>query len=209
MIRSTGTTSGKLIGGGKLVAGKTEIVGGTGGWQAVIAAVPAATQTLTISAASGTASGIEASVAAVQLTGGAGATITQKKGLDNTLTIGAVTATTINLQGTTEVAGAQLILEGDTDGDDSDALPDNPGKIAFTVASSAVQIGATFTGNAVFSGAGKIGDKVFTKIGTPAIHTTGTGAAGIYLGLQSVATSGITASLEDVIIDSTQAVAAP
>jgi hypothetical protein len=208
MIRSTGTTSGKLIGGGKLVAGKTEIVGGTGGWQAVVAAAPAATETLTISAASGTASGIEASDTAVQLTGGAGATITQKKGLDNTLTIGAVTATTINLQGTTEAAGAQLILEGDTDGDDADALPDNPGKIYFAIANSAVQIGATFTSNTAFSGAGKIGDKAFTKISTPTIHTTNAAGAGIFLGLQSIITSGITAGLDDVIIDSTQAVAA-
>ncbi|MDR0588956.1 MAG: hypothetical protein LBG25_00250 [Spirochaetaceae bacterium] len=209
LVRSTGTTSGKLIGGGKLVAGNTEITGGAGGWQAVTATAPGNTVKLTISAAGSAASGIEASDGVVIFTGSAGATITQKQGLGNTLTIGAVVATTINLTGTAETAGAQIILEGDADGEDADQFADNPGKIVFNVTDSLVQIG-TPTLSTAFGTAAKIGEKTFGKTGSPSIYTiTDSNNPGTFLALKSAATSGIDGGLEGVTIDSTQEVTGP
>jgi hypothetical protein len=196
---------GKLIGLGKLVAGNTEFIGGDGGWRPHYTDN---TKSITIWATGKTTSWI-VGVDAV-LTGGAGAAITQKAGLGNSLLIGDTSKdTVINLGGTATVAAAQLILDGDADGEDADSFPDNPGKVLFSTTNSAVQIGATFPVTAAFSGAAKIGDKTFDKVGTPAIHTPLDNTAGKFLGIKvSTTNNGIAGGLEGVTIDSTQNVAA-
>ncbi|GHV19318.1 hypothetical protein FACS189494_00560 [Spirochaetia bacterium] len=99
---ATGTGGAKITGTGKLVAGKTEIVGGTGGWQAVGLGA-ANDNTVTIAAVAGSTVAVTANIASsgdqgATLTAGAGASITQLAGLSNNLTIAA--STTIDLGGT-------------------------------------------------------------------------------------------------------------
>ncbi|MFP3090513.1 hypothetical protein LQZ21_09325 [Treponema sp. TIM-1] len=195
---------GKLIGQGKLVAGNTEFVGGDGGLRAHYTDN---TKSITIWAKSKTTSWLVGGDAV--LTGGAGATITQKAGLGNSFAIGDTGKdTVINLGGTTTLAAAQLILEGDADGEDADLFADNPGRVVFKTTLSAVQIGAAFTANGAFTGAAKIGDKTFDKIGTPTIYTNITTAAGKFLGLKATVDGGIAGGIDGITIDSTQNVAA-
>jgi hypothetical protein len=129
---ASGATAGaKLTGTGKVVAGATEIVGGTGGWQAV------GTGTIAIEAGATGASTVKtvtiaASATTSVLTAGTGATITQLAVANNNLTIGA--ATTIALGGTTGAALGSIILTN---------AGTNPGKLSFGGAGAQVTTGNT------------------------------------------------------------------
>jgi hypothetical protein len=221
------TAGAPLIGPGKLVAGKTEIIGGAGGWR-VVSTVAAATEMFHIFAINDRTSRLQADGTAtgtVVFTGRAGATITQKVGRNSLLTLGdGAAGAVINLGGTVvdaaPVAGAQLILEGDPDWT---AAQNIAGRIVFTtvgsqILGSASSAGVAFNAAAPFTTASKIGGMAITKITSGATSTTGihtdaegtggTPASGNFLGITvTTATDGISSgSVDSVIIDSTKLV---
>jgi hypothetical protein len=124
LIGDTGADGGKLIGAGKVVVGKTELSGGTGGWQAV------GNASVTIHRDGDSAASIWGSQT---LRGGAGATITQLTGSGSTLNIGAndtnsaANALKLNL-GT----GASLILKSGA----------NPGTVVIPKTTSYITLGS-------------------------------------------------------------------
>ncbi|MDR2631145.1 MAG: hypothetical protein LBC60_09500 [Spirochaetaceae bacterium] len=226
------TTSGKLTGAGKLVAGSTEFSGGTGGWQAVLSAANAAVQSVAIipDPAVDAAALVIVSDADVVLTGGAGGSITQKIGPTSALTVGdATTEAVINLGGTVTydesnrpipVAGAQLILKGDPNWTASSTIA---GSVILANTDSVILGGASAGvafGTNAFTTAAKIGGRNIAKISaTPPtasstqIHTDTQGvgptpAAGNFVAIAvGTANDGIASgSTEDLIIDSTQRV---
>jgi hypothetical protein len=92
----------KITGTGKVKAGKTEIVGGAAGWQAV-----GNEGTVTIAVPLETTATITASVVGAVLTAqGAGAAITQLAGADNGLTIAENTVIDLNTGGSLVLTGA-------------------------------------------------------------------------------------------------------
>jgi hypothetical protein len=153
---AAGEAGGKLTGEGTLIAGKTEISGGTGGWKAVglsnDATAPAVNGYVTIASGlvdgnigngrqsnilSTPATAAAAAVAAGDtwaggvLTAGVGAGITQLTGADNDLTIG--TGTSIDLKGeiaTRKNVGKIILTAGQNE----------PGKIVFFNSSSQIII---------------------------------------------------------------------
>jgi hypothetical protein len=132
-----------LKGAGSLAAGGTAIVGGaTGGWQVVDEDSTPGTVTITTDT-------ITATTATAVLTGVAGATITVAK--QKTLTIGE--ATTVNLGGTTALAGASITLTGDTGGGGTLALSANTSKVLVGMGTGGADIGGvgtvTITGKSV------------------------------------------------------------
>jgi hypothetical protein len=101
----TGAASGgaKIVGTGKVKAGKTEIVGGTVGWQAVASD----SSTVTVAVTDANTATITASSGNVVLTAqGANATITQLAGANNGLTIEANTVIDFK----TAASGGSLVL---------------------------------------------------------------------------------------------------
>jgi hypothetical protein len=148
------TGGAKLTGTGKLTAGKTEIVGGTSGWQAVSSA--STTITIASSATEDTAT-ITASANTVVLTAqGAGATITQLAGAGNALTIAA--ATTVDVS-----AAGSLILKG---------AASNGAKVTLA-ADTAIIKGAGTTGSVTTANITKIGDVAIDNltVGTNTVFT--------------------------------------
>ncbi|GHU43925.1 hypothetical protein FACS1894190_14860 [Spirochaetia bacterium] len=139
-LTSAATTAGKaggakITGTGKLVAGKTEIVGG---WQAVPSNDNTQTVTIASSMTPGQAS-IEGSANAggtALLEAAAGASITQLAGLSNNLTI---TTVTIELGGTAAKVG-ELVLE---------AHGTNPAKVTLDAATSVITAANTGTTSAI------------------------------------------------------------
>jgi Ni,Fe-hydrogenase III small subunit len=119
----------KLTGVGKVVAGNTEIVGSTGGWQVV------GTGSVEIKALAAATASITASVNTAVLTAGTGATIAQTKGASNNLTIAA--DTTIDLKGTiaTGTSVGAISLE-------EDVTTNQGGKLTFAAGTSIVKIGS-------------------------------------------------------------------
>ncbi|MDR1230960.1 MAG: hypothetical protein LBK61_06115 [Spirochaetaceae bacterium] len=99
-LTAGGSGGAKITGTGKVKAGKTEIVGGAAGWQAV-----GDSGTVTIAVPLETTATITAADTAVLTAQGAGATITQLAGEGNGLTIAANTE--INLK-----TGGSLVLTG-------------------------------------------------------------------------------------------------
>jgi hypothetical protein len=85
LVLTAGTDPAKLTGAGKVVAGATEFIGGTGGWSAV-----GASNTVTIAATTAVLSSVTASTA-TGIVAGAGASVTQKTGNGNALAIAANT----------------------------------------------------------------------------------------------------------------------
>ncbi|GHT58965.1 hypothetical protein FACS1894109_14020 [Spirochaetia bacterium] len=117
----TGSTAGaKILGSGKIVASSasynpsspsgTEIVGGTGGWQAVGGTVDADRIVISWATASGTS--IKAEGTFPVLTAETGAIITQNLAVSHPLTI--ETNTTINLQGDFSTRKGSIILKRGT-----------------------------------------------------------------------------------------------
>jgi hypothetical protein len=203
-----------IIGEGKLVVGKTEIVGGTGGWWAGASNVE-------IKRPDGITSDRLATIIPATsgdaFIGRAGATITQKIGVGSTLTIGDTNAGVLNLGGTVldnkPVAGAQLILEGDPNWTATNNIA---GSVLFGNTGSSL-VGGLSAGVStpnVLTTASKIGGKTVGKLpgisSTVAIHTDtqgvgGTPASGNFLAITvTTANDGISSgSIESLIIDST------
>jgi hypothetical protein len=106
VLTAAPTEGAKITGTGKVKAGKTEIVGGTGGWQAVGSS--SATNTVTIAATSENKAKITGPDAVVLTVQGVGASIRQLAGLDNDLIIEA--KTNINFK-----TGGSLVLAKEDD----------------------------------------------------------------------------------------------
>jgi hypothetical protein len=152
----------KFTGAGKLIVAKTEIIGGTGGWQAV---GTVAAETFTIDSTAATASRIRGSATTAELTAGAGASITLAAGGSNIfMTLGA--NTTINLQGVAAATVGSIVLKGDTN-------PLNGGRISFAT-TSIIKTGNTDGGVA----AGVIKDTGTTGGTTVIADLTSTGTGG-------------------------------
>jgi hypothetical protein len=138
------TGGAKLTGAGKVVAGKTEIVGDTG-WQAV------GTGTVEIKALTGTTASITASAPTAVLTAAGGTpAITQAAGSE--LTIAA--NTTVHLAGTASTAVGSITL---TAADGSGGA-----KLSFAAISSKVLAGNETAGTALSGTPVKIGGKTLT-----------------------------------------------
>jgi hypothetical protein len=210
-----------IIGEGKLVVAKTEIVGGAGGWWAVTS-TPGTPETIVITALTDRTSSITVASSAPVFRGAAGATITQKIGLGSILTIGGTDAGVLNLGGTvvdnTPVAGAQLILEGDPNWTATNNIA---GSVLFGNTGSSLvgglSAGIPITTTNVLTTASKIGGKTIAKLpgvaSTVGIHTDtqtigGTAAPGHFRNITvTTANDGISSgSIEDLVIDSTQLV---
>jgi hypothetical protein len=155
----------KIIGLGKVVAGKTEIIGGTGGWQ-----VHGRGHSTTIMAGAANGAPNATSISGGQFDAkGAGATIVQLAGSGNSLTIDA--GTTIALNGTETSATGSIILTG---------AKSNPGAIIFAEKNtSVISTGNKAHANA-FEDAIKIGGKTFAQgsVGRAVIYTTNDDAHG-------------------------------
>ena len=137
VLTSASDTSGaKITGTGKVTAGLTEISGGTSGWQAV----GSHSNGVTIAALTADTASITGTSGEVFTAQGAGATITQLAGENNALTIAADTV--INLKGTGSAAGGTITLTSGA----------NPGKLAFTAATSKVLLGESQEGAGAISG---------------------------------------------------------
>ncbi|MFP3090937.1 hypothetical protein LQZ21_11495 [Treponema sp. TIM-1] len=212
-----------ILGEGKLVVGKTEIVGGEGGWWTVPSASTAGWANTIITAVNDRVSSIEWQNTGdpAAFTGRAGATITQKIGIGSRLLLGDSSyPAVINLGGTVEdntpIAGAQLILEGDPAWTASATIA---GSVILANANSQILSGAS-AGVSLpngFTTASKIGGKNIAKVSgssptpsTTLIHTDTQGvgatpASGNFLGITVVtADDGISSgSIESLIIDST------
>jgi hypothetical protein len=101
----------KITGSGKLVAGKTEIIGGPNGWEAKASATGAV---IIAAGASNNATTITADAAATSLVAGDGAAIIQSGGVVNSLTIKATGATNGNTEGVINLAtGGSITLKAD------------------------------------------------------------------------------------------------
>jgi hypothetical protein len=118
----------KFTGAGKVTAGPTEIVGGSGGWSAVHASAANGTVTIAGGANGATITGGEN----VTFTAGANAVITQLAEASNNLTIAA--DTTINLGGSNAKVGEIVLTGGDA-----------PGQLTLTASSSKIITGNTVT----------------------------------------------------------------
>jgi hypothetical protein len=213
-----------ILGAGKLVVGKTEIVGGKGGWWTLPSDFTIGWANMIITAVDDRTSSIawQNTGDPAAFTGKAGATITQKIGIGSRLFVGSSNAAVINLGGTVEdntpIAGAQLILEGDPDWTASATIA---GSVILAHADSQIRSGAS-AGIAFpngFTTASKIGGKNIAKISgnapapsTTLIHTDTQGvgptpASGNFLGItvgNTGAGDGISSgSVESLIIDST------
>jgi hypothetical protein len=134
-LNSAATTAGagaKITGAGKVTAGKTEIVGGTGGWEAKISDNTTA-RAATIASVDADTASITGATDGV-LVAGANATITQLAGSGNELQIKAVTA--IDLKGVlapNAVVGSIVLHES--------ATPSAGGKVSFAAATSIIKVG--------------------------------------------------------------------
>jgi hypothetical protein len=181
VLTSAVSTSGaKITGAGKVTAGKTEIVGGTSGWQAVgthssyvtIASVDA--DTASIAGASGE----------VFTAQGAGATITQLAGANNALTIAADTV--IDL-----ATGGSIVLKKQT-------ASETVATLTFTANSSIVKAGTGAATNSVTNGA----------LTTALAANNATGAAAESAITGKAAGSG-TSTLTQIIGDSSKSITGP
>jgi hypothetical protein len=186
----------KIVGSGVIAAGATEIVAGTDGWEAVGSA-----GTVTIAAESAVASSITASAdTAVFTANGPGATITQKLGANNALTLAADTV--VALGGTAASAGGSITLVSGT----------NPGKLALTADSSSVTAGASSDSGEAITGTTDptIGEKAVVLDGFVAadLQNGSTGNNFVLLGGTTAGsiTAGETADA-DVVISSAVAAA--
>jgi hypothetical protein len=222
------TAGAPILGEGKLVAGKTEIVGGTGGGWTVGGPLGSGNDTVLIGAADDRTSSIAVytSTPNAVLIGSAGASITQKIGTDSELSLGdATTPLTVNLGGTVSsetipnpIAGAQFILEGDPNWTATNNIA---GSVLFGNAGSVIiggqSAGVAFASASPLTTASKIGGKTVGKLpgisSTLAIYTDtvgvgGTPASGNFLGIRvTTANDGISSgSIENLIIDSTMLV---
>jgi hypothetical protein len=164
---ATGSTAAKITGTGKVKAGKTDIVGGTGGWEAIgtagdgnIITIAALTADTALITAAGTNKPV--------LTAGAGASITQNKGASNNLTIAADTK--INLAGdisSVAIVGTISLKESFT--------ADEGSKITLTAATSIIQVDSSTetAGTAITAAAGDfvlIAAAATTKITASALN---------------------------------------
>jgi hypothetical protein len=197
-------TPAKLTGGGKLIVGATEIIGGAEGWQASTASV-----NIAITAGITTdpnpkpnETTIAGSATSGVLTAGAGATITQREFAGNKLIIAA--NTTIALGGAAGAGGSpaaevkgSLILIGDKD---------NPGEISLVDAgtpTSFVMTVGTATSNTAFGTATRIGGKEFQvthpndTVKRAHIYTTDSGGGpGLFLQMDNKTTGTAGAGLK-------------
>jgi hypothetical protein len=170
----TGDAAGgaKLLGTGKVTAGAAEIVGGPG-WQAFGGA-----GTITIAYASAVTSSITASVAGTVFKAlGSGATITQKAGADNNLSIGV--ATVIELGGNEKAAGGVIILKNSAETDVTKS-----GKLTLGDAATKITTGNTSTAQGtavVVAGDYKTAASgtTISAIGLPQLKGDGTNAKAI------------------------------
>jgi hypothetical protein len=159
-----------IVGSGSIVAGATTF-SGAGTWTASIAGTAGAAFVGITSATTGATIAFDANSAGsatggTLTAGGTAPTITQAADASNNLTIGA--NTTIDLGGLNTVVGT-LTLTGDAA---------NPGKITLAaINTSIVKTGQT-AGDNPFSGATKIGGKVFGTSSDADITTATDGAAG-------------------------------
>ncbi|MFP3090148.1 hypothetical protein LQZ21_07450, partial [Treponema sp. TIM-1] len=132
---------------------------------------------------------------------GPGATITQNAGVgSNALVLGSTQKTIIDLGTTTGGAFGRIIIGGGT----------NPGQITFTVADSAIQIGASPTLTTAYSAATKIGGVAWSSKSVSIYTdntTVGTSGPGKFTGLKNSGSENIignNSSTNTIYIDSTQ-----
>ena len=196
VLKGAADTGGaKLTGAGKLTAGKTEIVGGDSGWQAV-----GASGDITIASVSAVAASIEAASSGVFTAQGAGATITQATGSGNNLTIAANTEIALG-------TGGAIVLKKQADTEDAAkiTLPNTAIIKAGTGdATKAVLVGNLRTGLAANGATGATaGDSITAKAAAsgPSTLTQIIGAAS-----DNTVTGPTNAATVDCTINSTLAV---